>query len=80
MSVGSVDVDLLEHVELDTEAGSELFDFTVRARLLRSELIAGEGEDGQLILCLENLICLIEWEMVARVSLTLLYLLYNSTN
>jgi len=50
MSLGPVDVDLLEHVELDSEAGSKLFDFTVRAGLLGSELVAGEGEDGQLIL------------------------------
>ena len=50
MSLGSVDVDLLEHVELDTKAGSKLFDFTVRAGLLGPELVAREGEDGQLIL------------------------------
>ena len=59
MSLGSVDVDLLEHVKLDTEACSKLFDFTVRAWLLGSELVAGEGEDGQLVLCLENGIGLI---------------------
>ena len=50
MSLGSVDVDLLEHVELDTKAGSKLFDFTVRAGLLGPELVAREGEDGQLVL------------------------------
>ena len=57
MSIGSVHIDLLEHVELDTKAGSKLFDFTVRAGLLGSELVAGEGEDGQLTLGLENVIC-----------------------
>ena len=80
MSVRSIDVDLLEHVELDPKPVGKLLDLTVGAGLLGTKLVAGEGEDGQLILCLENLICLIEWEMVARVSLTLLYLLYNSTN
>ena len=59
MGVRSVDVDLLEHVELDTKSGSKLFDLTVRARLLGSKLVAGEGEDGQLVLCLENGIGLI---------------------
>ena len=57
MSIGSVHIDLLEHVELDTESGCELLDLTVRARLLGSELVAGEGEDGQLTLGLENVIC-----------------------
>ena len=59
MSIGSVYIDLLEHVELDTEAGSKLFDLTAVARLLGSELVAGEGEDGQLTLGLENVICLV---------------------
>ena len=59
MCLCSVDVDLLEHVELDTESGSKLFDFTVRTGLLGTELVAGEGEDGQLVLCLENGIGLI---------------------
>ena len=68
MSLGPVDVDLLEHVEVDTEAGSKLFDFTVRAGLLGSELVAGEGEDGQLILGLEKCISLMELEMVGGVS------------
>ena len=68
MSLGPVDVDLLEHVELDSEAGSKLFDFTVRAGLLGSELVAGEGEDGQLILGLEKCISLMELEMVGGVS------------
>ena len=58
MSIGSVHIDLLEHVELDTKSGSKLFDLTVRARLLGSKLVAGEGEDGQLTLGLENFICL----------------------
>ena len=50
MGVRSVNVDLLEHVKLDTESGSKLFDLTVRAGLLGPELVAREGEDGQLIL------------------------------
>ena len=52
MGIGPVDVDLLEHVELDAKAGSKLFDLGVGARLLEPELVAGEGEDGQLTLCL----------------------------
>lgn len=52
MSIRSIDVNLLEHVKLNPEARSELFDVTVRARLLTAKLVAREGEDGQLILCL----------------------------
>ena len=84
MSIGSVHIDLLEHVELDTEAGSKLFDLTAVARLLGSELVAGEGEDGQLTLGLEKCISLRERERERErwrlVSPTLLYLSYNSTN
>jgi len=50
VSLRSVDVDLLEHVELDPEAGSKLFDLGAGAGLLGPELVAGEGEDGQLTL------------------------------
>ena len=46
MSLGPVDVDLLEHVELDTEGGSKLFDFTVRAGLLGSELVARKAKNA----------------------------------
>ena len=54
MSLRSVDVDLLEHVELDPEAGSKLFDLGAGAGLLGPELVAGEGEDGQLALGLQE--------------------------
>ena len=54
MSLRSVDVDLLEHVELDPEAGSKLFDLGAGAGLLGPELVAGEGEDGQLTLGLQE--------------------------
>ena len=81
MGIGPVDVDLLEHVELDAKAGGKLFDLGVGARLLEPELVAGEGEDGQLTLCLEKFICLMRssrgWYMV---SPTLLYFSYNFTN
>lgn len=52
MSVRSIDVDLLEHVELDPKPVGKLLDLTVGAGLLGTKLVAGEGEDGQLILCL----------------------------
>ena len=69
MGIGPVDVDLLEHVELDAKAGGKLFDLGVGARLLEPELVTGEGEDGQLTLCLENCICLMRsrWRLVCGV-------------
>ena len=52
MSVGSVDIDLLEHVELDTITLGELLDLGVGSWLLSPKLVAGKGEDGQPILSL----------------------------
>ena len=75
MGIGPVDVDLLEHVELDAKAGSKLFDLGVGARLLEPELVAGEGEDGQLTLCLENCICLMRsrWRLVCGVPYLIVF-------
>ena len=52
MSLGPVNLDLLEHVELDAVTLCELLDLGVGSRLLGPELVAGKGEDGQPILSL----------------------------
>jgi len=47
MSIAAIDVDLIEHVELDIVTSSELFDFGVCSGFLSSELIARKCQNGQ---------------------------------
>lgn len=46
VSVGSVHIDLTEHVEVSVVRLSKLFDLRLTARLLVPKLVRGEGEDA----------------------------------
>ena len=54
MSLGPVDLDLLEHVEVDAVTLGELLDLGVCSWLQGSKLVTGKGEDGQPILSLKK--------------------------
>lgn len=47
MGIGAIDIDFVEHVELNSEFGRECFDFLIGSRFLSTELVAREGENTQ---------------------------------
>jgi len=48
MSIFTIDIYFLKHVKLHPITLGKLFNLHIGARLLATELVAGEGEDGQL--------------------------------
>ena len=73
MSLGPVDLDLLEHVELDAVTLGELLDLGVGSWLLGAKLVTGKSEDGQPILSLKKKVFLRHSE--AKILLYLVVLL-----